>query len=72
MSTQIYIALSNKLFRIAGREGNKEAMKNRAIFIKNQHVKFPPGEYCLNMIVRSDSDATGPEKDRPDVIIELD
>ena len=31
---------------------------------------FHLGKYFLNMIVRSDSGATGPEKNRPEVIIE--
>ena len=33
-------------------------------------MRFPPGKVLLNIIVGSDSEATGPVKDRPDVIIE--
>ena len=45
-------------------------MKNRAIFIEFRMCNFHLGKYCLNMIVGSDSESTGPEKDRPEVIIE--
>jgi len=45
-------------------------MKNRAIFIEFCMCNFHLGKYCLNIIVGSDSEATGPEKDRPEVIID--
>ena len=45
-------------------------MKNRAIFIEFRMCNFHWGKYCLKMIVGSDSESTGPEKDRPEVIIE--
>ena len=58
------------MFWIAERECNKEEMKNSAIFIEFRMCNFHLRKYCLKMIVGSDSEATGPEKDRPDVIIE--
>ena len=50
--------------------GYKDEMKNRAIFIKFRMCNFHLGKYCLKMIVGSDSEATGPEKDLPEGIIE--
>ena len=45
-------------------------MKNRAIFIEFRMCNFHWGKYFLNMIVGPESEATGNEKDRPEVIIE--
>ena len=60
------------MFWIAERECNKDEMKNTAtcIFIEFRMCNFHWGKYFLNKIVGSDSEATGPENDRPDVIIE--
>ena len=59
-----------KLFWIAERDCNKDEMKNRAIFIEFRMCYFQWGKYILNMIVGSDSEKTGSEKDRPEIIIE--
>ena len=58
------------MFWIAERECNKEEMKNKAIFIEYRMCNIHWGKYCLNMIVGSDCEATGPEKDRQEVILE--
>ncbi len=51
----------SNLFWIAERECNKDEMKNGAIFIEFRMCNFHLEKYCLNMIVGSDSGATGPD-----------
>ena len=46
----------NKLLWIAERECNKDAMKNKAIFIEFRMCNFHWGKYWLKMIVGSDSE----------------
>ena len=44
------------------RHVNKDEMKSRAIFIEFRMCDFHRGKNSLNMIVGSESEATGPEQ----------
>ena len=48
---------------------NKDEMKNRAIFIEFRMYIFHGGNYCLYMIVGSDSEAKGSLKQQSDPTI---
>ncbi len=58
------------MFWIAERERTKDETMNRAGFIEFYRCNFQRGKYFLNRMVGSDSDATGPENEQSEVIIE--
>ena len=61
--------IENFFWRAKG-EGNKDEIKNRAIFFEFSRCNIQSGKDFLNLIVGSESESTGPEKGRPAVIVE--